>query len=511
MIDGRTAGVLLLAGLVASTAIRAQDLGALLRDAEKLVRESKVEQALAVLDRAVAANPMDARPLETRAWARSLGRDYAGAIDDATKAIALAPTSARAFHERGFARFQNKDLRGARDDYDAAAKLAPRVPAIHGELGDLLMDLQEPIAAITAYDRAIALAPKWAEAWSGRGRARRHLTDFPRAHVDLRRAAELRPADLGMLLDLAGVAFDDHDDAAAVAASAKWAQRVPPARRAEALDLWGRMLWRMGDQEAAIARLREGIAACTDDAPAAPIRLALGCVLLGAGDFAAADKDLAAASHGADEALAPYVALMQWCVDAKTKGLETAAPKLLATIEAMPTIEVRERQLAMLCSRGEGDDGTSPAMRASAFEACPRLFFAAWRARCAGNEALAQRLLRRCVNTGAKDWMQWALAVVLVRASPGGAALRPSFGAQIELVSRGDAEVALVKAVVEGGAADCQGLRNDDEIVELAGVPITSAAWRAIDARAREGLDLRLTIRRDGTTIVLYLRLGLSD
>lgn len=63
---------------------------------------------------------------------------------------------------------------------------------------------------------------------------------------------------------------------------------------------------------------------------------------------------------------------------------------------------------------------------------------------------------------------------------------------------------------LERGIVSIQGLRAGDELVALAGRPITREDWEAIGGRAREGLDLRVTRRRDGEDAMIVLRLGLS-
>lgn len=509
MVRRRFGAVVLLVLATFAVATPAQDGRALRQQIDRLLAQNKAAEALVLLDRAIATSAPDPVLFEQRTLARSMTEDYDGAIADATKAIALAPKSWRAHYERGFAHYRKRELREALADYEAASALAPNVAAMHGERGDALSELGEPVLAIAAYDRAIELEPGWAQAWSGRGTARRSLTDFPAALTDARRASELAPEDPGVWYLLAGVAFDSHDDVAALAAGAEWVRRVQPALRPRALDLFGRMVWRMGDSAAAVARLREGIAACGGDLAAAPIRLSLACVHLGTGDLAAAAEELSAAATRADAALAPHVALMQWCVEARSKGLDAAGRQLRKAVAAMPQLSAAEHQLVDLCTLGAGE--APPASSENPMMACPSLFLTAWRARCAGDEVAAQRQLRRCVNTGAREWMQWALAVALLRAGPDGAALRPSLGVKIGFPGGDGAAAAIVEALDDDGAAACQGLRVGDEIVALAGAPITRAAWAAVDRRAREGLDLRLTIRRAGSTEVRIFRLGVAD
>lgn len=490
-------------------ALPAQGLGERLRQAEALVAKNDLDAARKMIEGVVADFPKEPRPLELRAWLRNRTGDYDGAVDDATVVIGLDPRSWRAHFERGFALFHKKLLREALAEYDAAARLGPRVASIHGERGDILRELGDHVAAIAAYDRAIKLAPKWPQAWTCRGMARQALCDFPGALVDLRRASELDPDDMGIWRKLAGAAFDCRDDEAARAAGAAWVERVPAQYRAQALDEFGRMLWRIGDRPAAIDKLREGLEGAQGRG-AAYLRLSLATVRLGAADFAGAGEDLAAGAAVADDSVKPYFALMQWCVDARTKGLAAAAERLRGTTASM-RLKPLEQQFVALCVDGSGDDGTSPAMAGNPFEACPRCFFAGWRAGCDGDEVAAQRLLRRCVATGAREWMQWALAVDIVRSEPGGAALRPGLGARIEFVASDRGDVARVAAVTPGGAADVQGLQVGDEILELAGKPVTREAWSEIDARAREGLDLRLTRRRGDATGVVIVRLGLGE
>lgn len=512
MSRGRCHAGAVLSACLFLVAAPAQDAVSVRTEVKRLLAQQRAAEARAVLDRAIAASPADVGLLLLRVRLRSMGKDFDGAIDDATKAIALAPQNADLVYERAFARYGKGQLREALADYDAAAALAPWAAKIHGERADVLCDLDEPLAAIAAYDRAIALAPKWTEAWNGRGRARRRLTDFPGAMADFRRASELQPEEWVFHYQLCCVAFDSRDDATAKAAGEQMVRRAPAEYRAQLLDEYARMLWRLGDVSAALSKLGQGIDGAADEAVAAPLRLSLGCVLLAGDDRKAAASELAAAAHAIDAELAPFVALMQWCVDARKQGLEPAGRALLAATAALPDpLTAAQQQLVDQCLRGEAIDLAAPELRQEPRHACPLLFFAAWRARCAGDEPTALRLLRCCVNTGGREWMQWTLAAVLLRAADTGKPVKPSLGARIEFAAREPGEAAVVQAVDPNGAAAWQGLCVGDEIIGLGGVPITRAAWAAIDARAREGLDLLLKVRRGDESKELYVRLGLGD
>ena len=88
------------------------------------------EAATALLDRAIAADPLDPAPYLLRS--RSLGDlGYMNeAFDDATRAIRLSPT-AEAYATRGFICLKQRHANGAQRDFSYAESINPDEPLIY--------------------------------------------------------------------------------------------------------------------------------------------------------------------------------------------------------------------------------------------------------------------------------------------------------------------------------------------------------------------------------------------
>lgn len=105
------------------------DAGKLLSDARKATREGKYDDAIAALDRVLAADPENPRAWSTRGYAKVLAGDLDGAGDDLNKALEKKPD----------------------DDAFAAA--------VHFNLGMLAEKRSNPDAAKKAYAQSNALRP----------------------------------------------------------------------------------------------------------------------------------------------------------------------------------------------------------------------------------------------------------------------------------------------------------------------------------------------------------------
>ncbi|WP_418764454.1 tetratricopeptide repeat protein [Mailhella sp.] len=88
------------------------------------------EKAAALLDKAVAADPLDPAPYLMRSLALSDLGYLNEAFDDATKAIRLSPTAA-AYATRGLICLKQRHPEGARRDFAYAEKINPKEPLIY--------------------------------------------------------------------------------------------------------------------------------------------------------------------------------------------------------------------------------------------------------------------------------------------------------------------------------------------------------------------------------------------
>lgn len=504
----------LVRGLLAVTmfgaVLLAQDNPAELeRRVGELVEQLRFDDALPLLDRWLAADAKSTKALGLRALVKNRRNDHDGAIADATRLIELDPKDPRGPGERAFAHHRKGVLPLARADYDRAVQLDPNAANLQCGRGDVLREQQEYVAAVAAYDKALAIRSDSVQALSGRAIAANALADFPAARADVVRAIELGAGDVTLWRLRAGTEFDCRADADALASAAEFVRRVPPEQRGDALALRGRLAWRLGNVAAAVQDLEASVEAATQDPTKVDALLSLANVHLGAGKPAEARAALTRTNKLKAPAMGFWIMLTSWCIDSRQKGVGPPEKGSLVSVGGR-TLGPLERSLGELWQHGPGNDPNALGSPDDPFNACPRLFVAAWRADCSGNKQEAEQLFLRCINTGAKEWLQWATAVAYVRSQPSGALRKPDLGAELEFVDRDGATVAIVRKVTPLGAAECQGLRVGDQLIDLAGRPLARERWREIDARAREGLDLRVTRRRDGKDTVVILRLGLD-
>lgn len=88
------------------------------------------EKAAALLDSAIAADPLDPAPYLMRSLALSDLGYHSEAFDDATRAIRLSPT-AQAYATRGLICLKQHQPEGARRDFEYAERLNPKEPLIY--------------------------------------------------------------------------------------------------------------------------------------------------------------------------------------------------------------------------------------------------------------------------------------------------------------------------------------------------------------------------------------------
>lgn len=481
------------------------DVNDLARRAFRLVDQGKEAEALVIFDRCLETHPSEPRLLVSRAFVRSRLGDHPGAIDDASRAIELDPQNFRAFYQRGLSLHLQGELAQALADYDRALAIEPGIALLHGERGDCLSDMDELVAAVAAYDRAIELSPTWAEAFAGRARVLNSLTDYAASRRDLERAIELAPgvAELWWLRSFSEAGCGD--DAAALRSAGEFVRLQPDELVAWATGLRAMVAWDGGELELAAELLAR---AAEDESVAAEHLHSLGYVQLAAGHLSAAETAFEAAARIEDPRRFGRARMMQWCIDARVHGLEEAGKNLVARlgprIEELPAVE---RDLVDFCRTAA--DGALAARELFPSEVAAWSFLAAWRANLAGDHALAERWLRRCLNTGSFDSKEWKTALLLLRnRSPAG--LQPMLGATLELGVDQAGAPAVVRSVAPMSAAEAQGLRVGDELLDLRGRPITRAEWDTLESRGRIGLALRVTRRRAGEVEVLRIRLGVA-
>ncbi len=159
-------------------------------------------------------------------------------------------------------------------------------------MGRLHLSSGEIDKAVDILGRAAAAAPRDAEAHRSLGRAFGQAGRPAEAERELRAAARLRPADVGILLDLGAVLYEkgDFEDARAVARKAV----VLEPRNAKALFDLALVELRLGRTVPALARAESALAAARN---VVDIRCLLGRIHLAAGNAKEAEAQLLAAAR----------------------------------------------------------------------------------------------------------------------------------------------------------------------------------------------------------------------
>ncbi|HWW19556.1 MAG TPA: tetratricopeptide repeat protein [Steroidobacteraceae bacterium] len=136
------------------------------------------QQAIALCDRAIAADPSRAEGYYKRANAlKDLGQLDA-AITGYNQAIERKPDYAYAYCNRGFVEHRKGCVDAALKSFDRAIELDPDDAFPHYNRAMALQDCQRWNEAIASYDRAIAANPEFADAQFNRAMALLYTGDF---------------------------------------------------------------------------------------------------------------------------------------------------------------------------------------------------------------------------------------------------------------------------------------------------------------------------------------------
>ena len=203
------------------------DLQTVMRDAVELHRQGRLDPALALYARALAAEPRNAdilrlagmaacqagrltegagfleRSLEVRAnqpdvhynlglALQSLGR-LETAIASYDRALSLQPAHAEAWLNRGNGLMDLDRLAEALVSYDRALTIVPGLVEALINRSDVLMNMRRPAEALPSYDRVVEAEPGLAYAWSNRGTALIDLERYAEALDSYDRALSLDP------------------------------------------------------------------------------------------------------------------------------------------------------------------------------------------------------------------------------------------------------------------------------------------------------------------------------
>lgn len=194
-----------------------------LREAVKLHRAGKLDEAAALYAQVLALDPVHADALHlSGVIAHQQGRE-ADAIAAIDRAIRQAPAIPDFYHSRGLAHRAAGAFAAAEADFAKAAALNPNYLEAWVNLGVTHLQQNNPKQALAAFQRAGKLATNNAEVQGYLGTAQLRLGLFEPAIAALKRAVALDPNFAEAHYNL-GVAYERRGDAAA--AEAAWRRSI---------------------------------------------------------------------------------------------------------------------------------------------------------------------------------------------------------------------------------------------------------------------------------------------
>jgi lipoprotein NlpI len=129
------AAAVLLFGLLPVGGTRADGTDDLLNAAAEAIKLGRVKEGLEILNKAVAADPKDARVFLARGTLFEATGAHKEAVADFDKVIALDPKNAEAIDRRGSERFKLGDINGSLSDFDKVLELNPKAGPGHWKRG----------------------------------------------------------------------------------------------------------------------------------------------------------------------------------------------------------------------------------------------------------------------------------------------------------------------------------------------------------------------------------------
>jgi lipoprotein NlpI len=118
--------------LFASSCFGADDL---MRQISRKIMEGKRDEAMAMLNKAVADEPKEAKWLVGRGRLQSTMGENEKAIEDFNRALKIEPQNARIYHERGVAHFKLVQIKESVADFDRFLQILPSQEPEHWQRG----------------------------------------------------------------------------------------------------------------------------------------------------------------------------------------------------------------------------------------------------------------------------------------------------------------------------------------------------------------------------------------
>ncbi|HLY73908.1 MAG TPA: tetratricopeptide repeat protein [Planctomycetota bacterium] len=399
----------------------------------------KREPAMADLNKAIELAPTRADAFRIRAQVRVAQRDIFGASNDYAEALELNPKMAEAWCGRGYTKQMRGDIPGAMADYDKALALKPDLGDVYANRGQLHSWQRDFNAAIKDCARAVELDPKNSQAWVTLGWSKSNLTEFESAVGDYTKALELDPNNAVLWNSRGWTRINTGDLDGAIADCTKAIEL--DARPAISFMNRGLAKQGKGDYDAAIAdydraiqmqpgygdafcarasskkakgQLKEALQDCDKAVEVSPggwCTFNRGCIRQEMGDLSGALQDFQV-SVGRDVMLSDYA----WCriFLIRTRQGEGVAAKaeLAAYCKSRPpkgTSGWLDKVLAHLM--GDLDENTLlEAAKGSVGKLCEATFYAGEARLVSGDTAGARPLLKQCVDTHQRAYLEWRTA-----------------------------------------------------------------------------------------------------
>lgn len=203
----------------------------------RLLGEKKYNEALVQFNLAIAADNTFPEAWLGKGDALKAQEDFQDAAGAYTQAIDRDPNLAAAYNGRGECMLELQLLDAASTDFNYAMEKAPNDPKILSNIGHILVNYSRDAAAantaIRRLDDAIAGNPDDARAYRDRGYAHALLREFDKAEADIKKAAEIDPADHENFAVLANVYLFQDNYAKAIDALSSAITAYKPEKRGD--------------------------------------------------------------------------------------------------------------------------------------------------------------------------------------------------------------------------------------------------------------------------------------
>jgi tetratricopeptide (TPR) repeat protein len=206
-------------------------------EGQRLLEEKKPKEALVQFNLAIAADNTFPEAWLGKGDALKAMDDFASAANAYTQAIDRDPNLAAAYNGRGECFLEVQQLDMASNDFNNALERTPADPKVLSNIGHILVNYSRDAAsaetAIRRLDDAILGNPEDARAYRDRGYAHALLREFDKAEADIKKAAEIDPADHENFAVLANIYLFQDDYSQAVDALTKAIAAYKPEKRGD--------------------------------------------------------------------------------------------------------------------------------------------------------------------------------------------------------------------------------------------------------------------------------------